>query len=160
MIPLNNHIQIEPEKHEDFIASANTTYEEIGKVVALPAQISIEGRRYFSTDLSVKVGDRVYFDSWMAAKYPAGEGKFYWLVPFENIKAYEPISKESVQGGVPPQLSDNIDPSARTGGTMQEMRIENLLPSTNSEPQIHGVSYTAGSPAIGPDVSERVSTSA
>lgn len=82
MIPLNNYIQIEPEEHQEFIATTSTTYDEIGKVIAVADGIT-----------QVSPGDRVYFDSWMAAKFPAGEGKHYWLVPYSNIKAYEKAVK-------------------------------------------------------------------
>lgn len=83
MKPLNNYIQIEPEAHEDFIASMNATYDEIGRVIAVP-----------DDGCPLPVGARVFFDSWMASKFPVGEGKYYWYVPYENIKAYEPLPKE------------------------------------------------------------------
>lgn len=81
--PVNNHVLIEPVKHEEFIATQRDTYEEIGVVVAIPEKIeSIVG---------VTVGDKVYFDSWLAAKYPKEglTGEFYWLVKWEDIRAVE-----------------------------------------------------------------------
>lgn len=118
MIPLNNYVQIEPQVKEDFISSSTESYNEIGKVIALPNQVAIDGKRYFSEDLSLKVGDRVYFDSWMASKYPDGRGGFYWLVPFDNIKAYEPISKEPMQGDLPSQVQDTTITQSGIVGTM------------------------------------------
>ncbi len=75
MKPLNNHVQIEPEVKDDFIASPTETYNEVGVVVSVADGVT-----------RVTEGDRVYFDSWMASKYPDGKGGFYWLVPFDNIK--------------------------------------------------------------------------
>lgn len=96
MIPLNSQIQIEPEEHKDFIASTQTTYEEIGTIVMLPYMAPA------STPL--KVGMRVFFDSWMASKFPMEGGKYYWYVPHENIKAYEPLSEEQLQRRVSAQI--------------------------------------------------------
>jgi len=63
--PVNNHLLIEPIVHDGFMASQNDTYQEIGIVVACP----------FVHISEVKVGDKVYFDSWLAAKYPKADGK-------------------------------------------------------------------------------------
>lgn len=86
LIPLNGHVQIEPLKHEEFIASSKQTYEEIGIVVALPPLPN--------GAIPLTIGDKVYFDSWLAAKYPNGNDGYYWLVPYENIRAYEQMAKE------------------------------------------------------------------
>lgn len=79
--PVNSHLVIEPVKHETFIASDKETYEEIGVVVALPVD--------FHSETNLKIGDKVYFDSWLAAKYPKEdkEDEFYWLVKWEDIRA-------------------------------------------------------------------------
>lgn len=100
--PLNKFIQIEPQSKEDFISSNETTYNEVGTVISIPDNlVNTMGIR----DCPITKGDIVYFDSWMAAKFPAGEGKYYWLVPFENIKAYEQqISEIGVSGRIPPQV--------------------------------------------------------
>lgn len=87
LIPVNNHIIIEPVAHEEFMASERNTYEEVGVVVALYEA---------STDFlpSAKVGDKVFFDSWLAAKYPNTNGKpdeFYWLVKWEDVRAIEHV---------------------------------------------------------------------
>lgn len=78
--PLNGHVVIEPVLHDGFVSQIKTTYEEIGVVVILPSD-------YQGT---IKPGDKVYFDSWMVAKFPKENDTFHWLVPYENIKAYEP----------------------------------------------------------------------
>jgi co-chaperonin GroES (HSP10) len=91
--PINNHLIVEPVEHESFIASANGTFDEIGVVKALPPEL--DGFEYGSSttqDLPkrVDVGDKVYFDSWLAAKYPTGEGdKTFWLVNYEDIRAVQ-----------------------------------------------------------------------
>jgi co-chaperonin GroES (HSP10) len=79
--PVNGHLIIEPVSHEEFIASQNTTYQEIGVVV------SIDEVDY----IKAKVGDKVYFDSWLAAKYPKTNGEFYWLVKWEDVRAIEHV---------------------------------------------------------------------
>lgn len=111
MIPLNNHIQIEPEEHQDFIASASSTYDEIGKVIAVAEGVD-----------EVWPGDRVYFDSWTASKFPTGDGKFYWLIPYENVKAVDPLSEERVQGGVSSSVSDTITISTGSLGALRPLR--------------------------------------
>lgn len=118
IIPLNNHIQIEPEVKDDFITSSDTTYNEVGMVVALPNQISIDGKRYFNEDLSIRVGDRVFFDSWTAAKYPKKDGTFYWLVDFANIRAYESLLEKPVSSGVPAQIQYTEPTQSGLGRTM------------------------------------------
>lgn len=103
--PLNNYVQIEPQTREDFISSAETTYNEVGTVVEVAGGVT-----------RVTKGDTVYFDSWMAAKYPDGRGGYYWLVPFDNIKAYEQIPTEQLQGRVPSQVSYSKPTESRFGG--------------------------------------------
>lgn len=83
IIPINGYIQIEPVEHEEFMATAQTTYDEVGVVVstAYDGVISFPPR--------FDVGDKVYFDSWLASKYPKGNNEYYWLVKYEDIRAYE-----------------------------------------------------------------------
>lgn len=76
--PVNSHLLIEPVSHETFIASDRQTYEEIGIVISIPDSMS-----------GVNIGDKVYFDSWMAAKYPKNDDEFYWLVPWSEVRAIE-----------------------------------------------------------------------
>lgn len=83
--PINGHILIEPLTQEGFIASQKETYEEIGVVIGLPALL---------TDIEVEelpeLGDKVFFDSWLAARYPKGDSdEFFWLVRLEDIRAIQ-----------------------------------------------------------------------
>lgn len=94
--PVNGHLLIEPLKHETFIATQNDVYQEIGVVVsyAMPEK-SLDNDRMnpgipFNT---VHIGDKVYFDSWMAAKFPKNETEYYWLVKWEDVRAFEPASE-------------------------------------------------------------------
>lgn len=105
--PLNGFVQVEPQTREDFISSADTTYNEVGTVIAVADEIN-----------SLRGGETVYFDSWMATKFPAGDGKYYWLVPFENIKAYEQIPTEQLQGGLPAQIQDTTFTQSGVGRTV------------------------------------------
>lgn len=75
---LNNYVQIEPVEHKSFISSSNQTYEEIGVVIASDAK-------------DIPVGCKVYFDSYMAKKYPIeGEvNKFHWFVHHDEVVAYD-----------------------------------------------------------------------
>lgn len=95
--PVNNHLLIQPVKQDSFIANQKDTYEEIGEVLALDENINqgisnIEGTSlaYTPDEPKVTVGDKVYFDSWLAAKFPAEEkDEFYWLVKWEDVRAVE-----------------------------------------------------------------------
>lgn len=81
--PVNGHLLIEPVKHEAFIASQNDSYQEIGEVVVVPADICAK--------YGLKPKDKVYFDSWLAAKYPkeGSNDDYYWLVKWEDVRAVE-----------------------------------------------------------------------
>lgn len=86
-IPINSHIEIKPLAHQTFIASGTESYEEIGEVISI-------GDGYFP---DLQVGDKVYFDSWMAAKYPKGDtGEFHWLVEYQHIRAVETERPEPI----------------------------------------------------------------
>jgi co-chaperonin GroES (HSP10) len=89
IIPINGHMVIEPLKHEEFMASVKETYDEVG--IVLVREQPLDGTPTNPTTYrNCNVGDTVYFDSWMCSKFPKGDGTFYWIVPYENIKAYEP----------------------------------------------------------------------
>lgn len=78
------------------MATQNATFQEIGVVIDAdsvllgPALTTSEGT--YQEYGNVKKGDKVYFDSWLAAKFPKGttesEG-FYWLVKWEDVRAIE-----------------------------------------------------------------------
>lgn len=84
--PINDHVLIEPVKHESFMFTERTTYDEIGVVVDV--SISLIDK------IPPIIGGKVYFDSWLAAKFPKSDTEFYWLVPYASIKAYEPLPTE------------------------------------------------------------------
>jgi hypothetical protein len=71
------------------VQSDKVTYEEVGIVVDDGNDPNFSASVY-PPFKGPKKGDKIYFDSWMVSKFPTGEaGKYYWLVPFANIKAYE-----------------------------------------------------------------------
>jgi co-chaperonin GroES (HSP10) len=80
--PINYHVLIEPLKQEGFISSQNDVYQEIGVVRAMAPGVELEG--------TINIGDRVYFDGWIAAKYPTGDGEnYFWLVPYHDVRAVD-----------------------------------------------------------------------
>lgn len=101
--PVNGHILIEPIKYESFIASGKDQFEEIGIVVSVAEELrefinsSIKGFAY-KENAKVDIGDKVFFDSWKAAKYPHdNDDGFYWLVEWKDVRAIErnePIPKQ------------------------------------------------------------------
>ncbi|MDE2015907.1 MAG: hypothetical protein KGI72_05290 [Patescibacteria group bacterium] len=96
--PINNHLLIQPLEAQSFLSSSVEQYEQVGVVLALPTVSTrlMEGREESSL---VEVGDRVYFDAWLAGKYPnpeGGEGAFYWLVNYDDLKAIEKNEKNEV----------------------------------------------------------------
>jgi hypothetical protein len=88
LIPINSHLLIEPLVHKTFLPSERETYEEIGIVIECAPELILK-----DSPLWPQKGDRVYFDSWLAAKYPKpnseNDDEFYWLVPFKDIRAVE-----------------------------------------------------------------------
>ena len=91
--PINKMVLIEPATHESFVMEQKETYDEVGIVIdidngiynGMPTTTSTSGTVQFPISKSVKV----YFDSWQASKFPKGNNEYYWLVPFDSIKAYE-----------------------------------------------------------------------
>lgn len=82
--PVNGHLLIEPMARDAFIATERETYQEIGTVIAN------------SSPDQAPVGSKVYFDAWLAAKYPKNDKEFYWLVKWEDVRAIEHAESESV----------------------------------------------------------------
>lgn len=78
-VVINGYVKVEPVSHETFFVSQKETYEEIGVVVAKDESVDIP------------IGARVYFDSYMAKKYPikGQEGKYQWFVHKDEIIKYE-----------------------------------------------------------------------
>ena len=95
--PVNGHLLIEPVVTESFMAQQQGTFQEIGVVIAVDEALNGATRITGSTAVYehghlgiIKTGDRVYFDAWLAAKYPTGKGdEFYWLVKWEDVRAIE-----------------------------------------------------------------------
>lgn len=77
IVPLNNHVLIQPLVREGAFESAHKEYAERGIVVEM------------CFDSSFKAGDVIYFDSWGSARYEDEDGKEIWLVPHDKIRAYE-----------------------------------------------------------------------
>lgn len=97
--PVNGHLLIEPIKHEGFIATERESYEEIGVVVEVSQAYigSYEGKPQFTREFGVNPGDKVYFDSWLAKKYPKEGGDrddFFWLVKWEDVAAVEYVEQK------------------------------------------------------------------
>lgn len=91
IIPVNGHLVIEPVAHETFISSQRETFEEKGLVLSIdPTFVETLGKY----DHFPKVGDVVFFDSWLAAKFPKGEDEYYWLVKYEDVRAFEHVEQE------------------------------------------------------------------
>lgn len=82
--PINGHVLIEPLKHETFMASQRDTFEEVGIVISIPNIIT---NAY--DEEKPNVGDKAFFDSWLAVKYPKSDGEFFWLVKYDDIRAIE-----------------------------------------------------------------------
>ncbi len=101
--PVNNHLLIEPITQEFFIATDNTTYQEIGVVIAISDDLyssvitNSSGGVTVGDFSPVKVGDKVYFDSWLAAKFPKNRDEFYWLIQWGDVRAIEHAEPETVQ---------------------------------------------------------------
>lgn len=86
--PVNNHLLIQPMKHEGFIATQRETYEEIGEVLAVSPEFMVTGSSSNQMRRIIDIGDKVYFDSWLAAKFPAEkDGEYYWLVNWNDVRA-------------------------------------------------------------------------
>lgn len=97
-ILLNDYFRVEPLKHDSFVVSEKTTYEEMGRIVGVP------------DDLEKYIGGIAYFDSYIAKKYPVIGGKpdeFQWFVPLSEIVKIEVEEGESSNGKT--ELSKSSD---------------------------------------------------
>lgn len=84
LVPLNGHVEIKPVEQDGIIRSVDGMYEEKGAVLSIAPDVVGP----------IEIGDYIYFDSWMSAKFYDGKGETHYLVPYESIRAYEPISKQ------------------------------------------------------------------
>ncbi len=79
--PVNGHILIKPLEHKSLLPTEKGQYDEIGEVVGFATELTIS---------PLEIGDRVFYDGWLAAKYPTGESdEFFWLVPFKDVRAIQ-----------------------------------------------------------------------
>lgn len=91
--PVNKHLLIKPVEHTTFIATQSETYEEIGEV--LEFDININGIQVYDGGTTpqrgkVEIGDMIYFDAWLAAKFPGEkDGEYYWLVKWDDVRAVD-----------------------------------------------------------------------
>lgn len=72
---------IQPLETDSFLLSQKTTYEEVGLCLEGPSELK---------------GKLVYFDSWLAKKYPV-KGKpneYVWFVQYDDIVAYEEVPQQ------------------------------------------------------------------
>jgi len=77
---VNGYLKIELVEHTTFISTDKTSYEEVGVVLAKDEAI-----------LNIPLGAKVFFDSFMAKKYPkTGEdGKFEYFIHYDEVVKYE-----------------------------------------------------------------------
>lgn len=77
---VNSYLKIEPLESNTFMASQRDSYEEIGVVIARD-EIGCK---------DIPIGSKVFFDSFMAKKYPIeGTDKFQWFVHRDEVVKYE-----------------------------------------------------------------------
>ena len=81
--PTNGQIEIRPIEMEGFVSDASGTFEEKGEVISLADDLLISNVPF------CKVGDVVYFDSWVSAKFPDEKGEIRYLIPAEYVRAIE-----------------------------------------------------------------------
>jgi hypothetical protein len=73
-ICLNNHVLVEPLPHNDFVEGSDKL-EPMGTVLTIAEGIT-----------EVSVGDTVYFEEFLAKKFPTDEpDKFLWFIPVNEI---------------------------------------------------------------------------
>lgn len=78
-ILLNNYLKIEPIKYDSFVSPEKSTYEMVGIVVNKDEKVQ------------VPIGVRVWFDSFMAKKYPVPgkENEYEYFVSVDEVVKYE-----------------------------------------------------------------------
>lgn len=76
--PLNSHVEVKPLEQNTVMQSKDITYEEKGVVISIADEVT-----------RVTIGDTVFFDSWLVAKYVDSEGLERYLVPEAAIRAKE-----------------------------------------------------------------------
>lgn len=84
IVPINSHILIEPAKEETAFQTSQQTYEERGKVLAIADDL-----QEYPLATPFQVGDFVFFDSWVSARYKDAQGNEHWVVPYQHVRAVE-----------------------------------------------------------------------
>ena len=79
--PINRHIEIEPLQGDHIIQTQETSFEEKGIVKSLAEDCTIK----------VSIGDTVFFDSWLCARFTCNDGSVRYLVEESSIRAYEHV---------------------------------------------------------------------
>jgi co-chaperonin GroES (HSP10) len=99
--PINEHVLIEPVKYKTYLPTEKGMYEEVGIVIdgdlvcmkrekPVMAGYGLDASCDIVSAGILEKGDKVYFDAWLASKYPTGkDDEFFWLVKFADIKAVE-----------------------------------------------------------------------
>lgn len=78
-IPINGHIEVKPIVEGGVVQREQAKYEEKGIVINTGA----------IDKAFISIGDVVFFDGWLAAKYGADTDEEHWLVKYEDIRAIE-----------------------------------------------------------------------
>lgn len=81
--PMNGHVQIQPIKEGGVVQREQTKYDEKGTVIGWDDDLT--AIPYFN----LTVGDIVYFDGWLAAKYNQDTDDEVWFVKYEDIRGKE-----------------------------------------------------------------------
>jgi hypothetical protein len=76
---LNKYLKIDPVKFDSFISSDKESYEAVGVVLAA------------ADGVDVPIGAKVWFDSFMAKKYPVvgQDGKYEWFIHIDEVVKIE-----------------------------------------------------------------------
>lgn len=78
--PVNSHLIVKPADHKSLLPTEKGQYDEVGEVVAIAGDVI--------NYMGVEIHDIVFYDSWLASKYPTGkDDEVFWLVPYKDIRA-------------------------------------------------------------------------
>lgn len=109
IIPVNNHLLIQPLKHESLLPTEKGTYEEVGIILDLSKELKAYKKPVFSgsgigamscimeIEGKAEIGDKVFFDSWLANKFPTDKNdEFFWLVKWDDVRAVQKNGKNPI----------------------------------------------------------------
>lgn len=98
--PVNGHLIIQPRESKTYLPTDRGTFEEIGIVIAIAEdvlQASSPLAALSTKEAKVKIGDEIYFDSWLSSKYPTGDGdEEFYLVPWKDVRAIKRNEKDKI----------------------------------------------------------------